>query len=99
MVTKQTLNFLPAKDCLILAKFHMVTKHMYFFPWNIIRLILAKFHMVTKQPQFEHILLQLSNSSKIPYGNKTDIAVDQYNYESNSSKIPYGNKTSNKTRI
>ncbi len=48
MVTKQDIKVMLELYCLILAKFHMVTKHCDTDSIHVLGLILAKFHMVTK---------------------------------------------------
>ena len=48
MVTKQTRGYIGFYDGSVLAKIHMVTKHLYYCMQESLCSVLAKIHMVTK---------------------------------------------------
>ena len=49
MVTKRRADLVDQEGGLILAKIHMVTKHIIINDYDCLSLILAKIHMVTKR--------------------------------------------------
>ncbi len=93
MVTKRNTSIFQAIGSLILAKIHMVTKHLDNPPFRSSSSYSSKNPYGNKTNFYDKVKRYVSYSSKNPYGNKTHMKMENVTTTSYSSKNPYGNKT------
>ena len=76
MVTKQFVGCVISFDCSVLAKIHMVTKHIFNVFTAMFRSVLAKIHMVTKPQKHTNIFLNLFEV--FTTAQKNELVLDKY---------------------